>query len=201
MLQLTRRQMLQAGAIPAVRRGEPKFNLLFLMSDQHQRAASGCYGHATVRTPHIDEIARNAVRFTGAYCNSPVCVPSRGSMITGVYAHKHGARILQDALPEDVPTIAHYFRERGYATGAIGKMHFVDETRRHGFGHRLHEGDFHETLAAADRQQLREAQGDGGGIEGIGLDLPPRFFEDNWFACEAVNFLRANKNNPFCPVA
>lgn len=194
MLQLSRRQILQAGAIPAVTRGQ-KFNLLFLMSDQHQRQASGCYGHGTVKTPNIDGLARRALRFTSAYCPSPVCVPSRGSLITGQYAHTHGAKILQDALPEDIPTIAHYFRERGYTTGAIGKMHFVDETRKHGFDHRLNEQSFHHTLSPEDRDKLR---GDAGGIEGEGLDLPPRFFEDNWFADRAVEFLHANKTKPFC---
>ena len=194
MPQLSRRQILQAGAIPAVARGQ-KFNLLFLMSDQHQRQASGCYGHPIVKTPNIDAIARRSIRFTSTYCPSPVCVPSRGTLITGQYAHKHGAKILQDALPDDIPTIAHFFRERGYTTGAIGKMHFVDETRRHGFDHRLSEQDFHHTLSAEDRQKLR---GDAGGIEGQGLDLPPRFFEDNWFADRAVEFLRANKSKPFC---
>jgi choline-sulfatase len=194
MPQLSRRQILQAGAIPALARGQ-KFNLLFLMSDQHQRAASGCYGHGIVRTPNIDGLARRAMRFTSTYCNSPVCVPSRGSMITGQYAHTHGAHILQDALRDDIPTIAHYFRERGYATGAIGKMHFVDETRKHGFDHRLNEQSFHHTLTAEERKKLA---GDAGGIEGEGLDLPERFFEDNWFADRAVEFLRANKGKPFC---
>lgn len=165
------------------------------MSDQHQRAASGCYGHDTVKTPNIDGLAREAVRFTSAYCPSPVCVPSRGSLITGQYAHTHGAHILQDALRDDIPTIAHFYRERGYATGAIGKMHFVDETRRHGFGHRLNEESFRETLAPEDRKKLR---GDAGGIEGEGLDLPARFFEDNWFADRAVEYLHANRSKPFC---
>lgn len=165
------------------------------MSDQHQRLASGCYGHDTVKTPNLDALARRAVRFTSAYCPSPVCVPSRGSLITGQYAHRHGAKILQDALPAGIPTIAHYFRERGYATGAIGKMHFVDESRKHGFDHRLNEASHRATLTAEERKQLH---GDAGGIEGEGLDLPPRFFEDNWFADRAVEFLHAHKSKPFC---
>lgn len=190
----SRRQILQAGAVPAFLKGE-RLNLLFLMSDQHQRAASGCYGHPTVQTPNIDAIARRSLRFTSAYCPAPVCVPSRGSLITGQYAHKHGALILQDALRDDIPTIAHFFRERGYSTGAIGKMHFVDETRKHGFDHRLNEASHRATLTPEERRHLH---GDAGGIEGEGLDLPARFFEDNWFADRAVDFLRAHKNKPFC---
>ncbi|MCY4536587.1 MAG: sulfatase-like hydrolase/transferase, partial [Bryobacterales bacterium] len=84
-------------AFPQTRRA----NLLFLCSDQHQAAASGCYGHAQAQTPHIDEIATEGVRFESAYCQSPVCVPSRGSIITGNYPSRHGAKILQDALSSD----------------------------------------------------------------------------------------------------
>ncbi|HIO80124.1 TPA: sulfatase, partial [Candidatus Poribacteria bacterium] len=56
--------------------------------------ASGCYGHSEVHTPNIDRIAAAGVRFNRTYCQSPVCVPARGSIITGQYPHEHGARIL-----------------------------------------------------------------------------------------------------------
>ncbi len=173
-------------------------NLLFLMSDQHQREASGCYGSKEVKTPHIDRIAERGVRFTGTYCQAPVCVPSRGSMITSRYPHTHGALILQDPLPDSTRTVAHFFGERGYVTGAIGKMHFVDESRRHGFQHRLHEGDFQKTLTADELKQLHRDQGGGEGVEGRPSKLPARFFQDNYFADETVKFLRENRNRPFC---
>ena len=173
-------------------------NLLFIMSDQHQREASGCYGSKEVKTPHIDGIAANAVRFDRTYCQAPVCVPARGSIITGRYAHAHGARILSDPLPEEARTIAHYFRERGYVTGAIGKMHFVDETRRHGFDHRLHHGDFERTLSREDREQLRRDQGGAAAVDGRPSRLPARFFQDNYYAEETVKFLRENRDRPFC---
>jgi choline-sulfatase len=187
---IPRRNFLTTAAAP--------FLAKFLMSDQHQREASGCYGSTEVRTPHIDEIARRAVRFDRAYCQAPVCVPSRGSLITGQYAHKHGARILADALPEEARTIGHFFRERGYVTGAIGKMHFVDEKRRHGFDHRLYEADFQNTLTPAERKQLREDQGGAEGFVGRASKLGGRFFQDNYYAEESVKFLRANKDKPFC---
>ena len=84
-------------------------NLLFLCSDQHQTAASGCYGSNEAQTPHIDEIAADGVRFDRAYCNAPVCVPSRGSIITGLHPCRHGAKILRDPLPNEARTVAHYF--------------------------------------------------------------------------------------------
>ncbi|HET8548492.1 MAG TPA: sulfatase-like hydrolase/transferase, partial [Bryobacteraceae bacterium] len=173
-------------------------NVLFIMSDQHQTRATGCYGNREVRTPNIDRLAAAGTRFDRAYCQAPVCVPSRGSMITGIYPHAHGARILRDPLPDDVRTAAHFFRARGYVTGAIGKMHFVDETRRHGFDHRLHEGDFLNTLTAEERQMLRRDQGSAESTAGRPSRLADRFFQDNYFAGETVKFLRANRDRPFC---
>jgi len=175
-----------------------QLNVLFIMSDQHQRGASGCYGSLEAKTPHIDRIAANGVRFDRAYCQAPVCVPSRGSLITGQYAHTHGARILADPLPAEARTVAHFFAERGYATGAIGKMHFVDESRRHGFDHRLHEGDFARTQTQEERAEFRRDQGGAEGVGGRPSRLPARFFQDNYYAEETVKFLRENRNRRFC---
>jgi choline-sulfatase len=194
-----RRFLATASTGPFVLRAQTtKLNLLFLCSDQHQREASGCYGSREVRTPNIDEIARRATRFDRVYCQAPVCVPSRGSMVTGVYPHSHGARILEDALPASARTIGHFFRERGYVTGAIGKMHFVDETDRHGFDHRLYLDDFMKTLSKDEREALRRDQGGAEGVVGRPSDLPARFFQDNYYAEETVKFLHANRNRPFC---
>lgn len=173
-------------------------NVLFLCSDQHQRAAAGCYGNREVRTPNIDALAAAGTRFERAYCQAPVCVPSRGSIVTGVYPHTHGALTLRDPLPDDARTVAHLFRERGYVTGAIGKMHFVDESRRHGFDHRLHEGDFLNTLTAEEQLTLRQDQGRAESTDGRPSPLPDRFFQDHWFASEAIRFLHENRRRPFC---
>ena len=141
-------------------------NLLFLCSDQHQAAATGCYGHHQALTPHIDEIASEGIRFERAYCQAPVCVPSRGSIITGDYPSRHGARILSDPLPEGTRTIAHFFGDQGYATGAIGKMHFVDESRRHGFAHRVNAATYQSRLTRSEINAFRQDQGAGGGHDG-----------------------------------
>jgi choline-sulfatase len=197
-MEMDRRKFLQTAVAPAVVARRHRYNLLFLMSDQHQRDASGCYGNREVKTPHLDALAKHSVRFTSTYCPSPVCVPSRGSLVTGLYAHKHRARILQDALPASWGTIGHYFRERGYSTAAIGKMHFVDETQKHGFDHRLHEGSFFSQRPEDAVRQYRQLMGDAGGIGGVGLDLSQEHFPDNWFAERAIVFLRAHRDRPFC---
>src|SRR4051812_14665897 len=110
---MQRRTFIGAGAAASIASAKNrKANLLFIMSDQHQRDASGCYGSREVRTPHIDEIAARGVRFDKAYCAAPVCVPSRGSIVTGTYAHAHGAKILEDPLPRSARTVGHFFKER-----------------------------------------------------------------------------------------
>ena len=198
-MRIDRRRFLGTlAAAPALRaQGRRPPNVLFLCADQHQTRAAGCYGSREVRTPHVDAISLAGSRFDHAYCQAPVCVPARGSLLTGRYPHQHGARILQDPLPDSVPTAAQFYRERGYATGAIGKMHFVDESRRHGFDYRLKEDDFMATLSPEDRAKLRRDQGPAESVEGRASALEDRYFQDHWFADKAVEYLRANKDRPF----
>lgn len=197
---MNRRKFLTTASIgPFVAQAQTShLNLLFLCSDQHQRECSGCYGSREVQTPHLDEIAQSATRFDRVYCQAPVCVPSRGSIVTGIYPHKHGAKILDDPLPKSARTIGHFFRERGYVTGAIGKMHFVDETERHGFDHRLYLDDFLATLTKDEQQMLKQDQGGAEAVAGRPSKLGARFFQDNWYAEKTVEFLHQNRNRPFC---
>ena len=175
-------------------------NVLFLCSDQHQASAAGCYGSTEVHTPNIDRIAESGVRFDRAYCQSPVCVPSRGSIITGVYPHSHGARILQDPLPEDAYTIAHHFQEQGYQTAAIGKMHFGDESQRHGFEYRLHGDEFRDTLTDQEWRAFRKDQSSADSVMGKASELSARYFQDTYYSDETVRFLREERDTdrPFC---
>ena len=63
-------------------------NILLIMSDEHDPAVSGCYGHPVVQTPNLDRLAAEGVLFENAYCNNPICVPSRMSFLTGQYASR-----------------------------------------------------------------------------------------------------------------
>ena len=65
-------------------------NFLFILSDQHHRLVSGCYGHPLVQTPHLDALAARGTRFQNAYTNCPICVPARASLATGRYVHQIG---------------------------------------------------------------------------------------------------------------
>jgi len=198
---LNRRNFIAGAASSCLATAAPrsaKPNVLFLMSDQHQRRASGAYGNAEVHTPHIDALAQQSMRFERAYCQAPVCVPSRGSLITGLYPHRHGAKILQDPLPAAIPTLGHFFRERGYATAAIGKMHFVDEQNHHGFDYRINEADFAQTLSSEERERIHADQGGADAVVGRPSRLSSHYFQDNFFADQTVSFLHQNRERPFC---
>lgn len=99
-------------------------NLLLITSDQHRRTAAGCYGHPLAHTPNLDTLAERGVRFDTAYCNFPICVPSRASMVTGRYAHELG--VWDNAAPYtgQRPSWGHRLIEHGHAVTTIGKLHF-----------------------------------------------------------------------------
>ena len=112
-------------------------NILVVMSDEHDPAVTGCYGHGMVQTPNLDRLAEEGVVFDRAYCNSPMCLPSRMSFLTGQYCHRIGAWDNGCPLRAEIPTFAHYFEAAGYETVLCGRMHMVGSDRLHGFGRRL----------------------------------------------------------------
>lgn len=112
-------------------------NILFIMFDQMAAPALPCYGHPVVKAPHISKLAREGVIFENAYCNSPLCAPSRFSMMSGQLPSRIGAYDNAALFPEDIPTMAHYLRDQGYYTCLSGKMHFVGADQKHGFEDRL----------------------------------------------------------------
>ena len=78
-------------------------NLLYIHSDQHNPAVTGCYGDPFVQTPNLDHLAEKGVQFNNCYCPSPICVPSRMSMLSGRYPYENNvwtnSHILDSAIP------------------------------------------------------------------------------------------------------
>lgn len=100
-------------------------NLLFLCSDEHQRAVTGCYGNALVRTPNLDALAARGTRFSNAYCNAPLCVPSRASIATGRYGHEvHSWCNGSGYTGAIAPSWGHRLSDQGHHVTTIGKLHY-----------------------------------------------------------------------------
>lgn len=114
-----------------------KPNILLVMADQLAPQFLSAYGHRTVKTPHLDQLAGRGVVFEAAYTNSPLCAPARYSMMTGCVPSSIDAWDNAAELSAEIPTFAHYLRRLGYATCLSGKMHFCGPDQLHGFERRL----------------------------------------------------------------
>ena len=101
-------------------------NLLFILSDEHNKRVTGCYGHPVVRTPNLDALAARGTRFTSAYTNCPICVPARASFATGRYVHD--VRCWDNAIAyEGKPASwGHRLMEQGHHVASIGKLHYKE---------------------------------------------------------------------------
>jgi choline-sulfatase len=107
------------------------------MCDQLTAIALSVYGNKVCRTPNIDRLAAQGSVFENAYCNYPLCAPSRFALMSGRLPSRIGAYDNAAEFPAAVPTIAHYLRDAGYYTCISGKMHFVGPDQHHGYEDRL----------------------------------------------------------------
>jgi choline-sulfatase len=97
-------------------------NILFICADQHSFRYTGYAGHSMVQTPNLDSIARRGVTMTNAYCGSPVCVPGRASMMTGLYAHETNSFCNSTVWDGSQPTWGTRLHNAGYDCYATGKL-------------------------------------------------------------------------------
>ena len=98
-------------------------NLLLFMADDMTYTDLGCTGNPDVRTPHIDRLAREGIRFTRCYSPAPTCSPLRQSLFTGLYPVRNGAHPNHSQVYDKVRSLAHYLRPLGYRTAIVGKRH------------------------------------------------------------------------------
>ena len=106
-------------------------NIVVFIADDHGEGDLSAYGHPSLRTPHIDQLAREGALFTNAFLMTSSCSPSRTSILTGKYPHQTGAEDLHTPLPADQKTMARYLTQAGYHTMAVGKWHLGDAERTH----------------------------------------------------------------------
>ncbi len=112
-------------------------NIVVVMADQLAPQFCGAYGHPVAKTPHIDALAARGMRFDAAYCNSPLCAPSRFAFMSGQLISRIAAYDNASEFRASVPTFAHYLKTLGYYTCLSGKMHFVGPDQKHGFQDRV----------------------------------------------------------------
>lgn len=213
---LTRRQF-GAGLAPFVMRGQPagrRPNLLFLMADDHAAYVMGCDGNRQAATPNLDRLAGGGVRFAAHYCNSPVCTPSRQSLLTGQMPHAAGVTVLETPLDPGKPTLAKQLKKAGYTTAAFGKMHFnrQPEPGLHGFDHPLTDGAANRAWQQQVRPQPVDPSIPVQALPWRPFKTParqwlnaatapyPRFDADmrgTFLAREAMRFMEENRERPF----
>ena len=118
-------------------------NVIFILADDISYADFGCYGAKKIKTPHLDKLARDGVKFTNAYAPASTSTPSRYALLTGEYAWRVGASILPGDAPLLIDTqknnLPKTFQQAGYSTGIVGKWHL-------GLGSSKEKVDFNKTI-------------------------------------------------------
>lgn len=133
-------------------------NVLIIQADQFRADCLGAAGHPDVRTPALDRLAADGVRYRNAYSTFPVCTPSRYSLLSGLQVRQHGGWTNRCTLAPGLDTFPRALRRAGYRTAAVGKMHFTPTHLDVGYdslelaeqdGPGRYDDDYHRELAAA----------------------------------------------------
>jgi N-sulfoglucosamine sulfohydrolase len=126
----TRRDVLRSAAVASPAAAQPRTglpNIVFLISDDHSVPDLGCYGNSAIRTPNLDRMAREGMRFQNAIVASPQCSPNRSAIFTGCSPHTTSTSRLHTPFPEWERTYIEGLQERGYFVGAFRKVHQGEE--------------------------------------------------------------------------
>ncbi len=183
-------------------------NLLVIVTDDQSAFTLGAEGDSHGATPNLDALIRQGVYFDRAYCNSPLCTPSRQSFISGKLPHAVGVTRLLTRLPDDVRTLGHWLGDAGYRTAAIGKMHFNGPSP-HGFDlrrdypHWLKHLDRHPPEGGDLRKQWRplldpapvwlNARAEDAGLAREAMDA-------TYFVNRSIRFIKDRPDQPFALV-
>ena len=172
-----------------------KPNILFLMSDEHSPHAMGCEGNDIVQTPNLDRLAESGTYFDAAYCQFPLCTPSRMCMLTGKYANRCSAWNNGSILYPEHLTMPAHFVQHGYSTALVGKMHFGGIEQHNGFESRPY-GDL-RGRAGHQRDPLQgNMGGNRGRTQGAGVtEIPSSLLQERVINEETIEYLRSHPSD------
>jgi len=138
--------------------GTPSYNVLLITLDTTRADHLGCYGHKPARTPNIDRLAREGVRFARAYCPAPLTLPSHASIMTGLYPVTHGVRNNGHDLPSGIRTLAEILKAQGYSTAAFVSSFSVDSRFGLDRGFDVYDDTFRSELPFKTQNAERRAE-------------------------------------------
>ena len=186
-------------------------NILWLCTDQQRYDTIRSLGNELIRTPNIDSLVANGVAFTQAYCQSPVCTPSRASFLTGRYPRTTRCRQNGQKIPDDEILVSRMFADAGYRCGLAGKLHLAScsdgkvESRIDDGYHDFHwshhpqpdwpENAYTQWLTAKGQSWENLYSGPSTGYVKEGV--PAEFHQTTWCAEMTCDFIRANTEQPW----
>ena len=174
---------MHASASPGNAREKGKRNVLLIIADQMTPLLTGVYGHPVVRTPNLNRLAENGIRFDAAYTPCPLCAPARACLFTGKYTSNNRVYDNAASLHCDEPTLCHYLTQAGYDTALSGKTHFVGADQLHGFRKRfipnIYPTDFAWTKHRDKKKPKSHARSYTGAAVKVGVENRNLTFDEN----------------------
>jgi len=205
-MSLSRRSLLAA---PFLSFGaSPKRNVLFIATDDLNNCM-GCYGHPLVKTPNVDRLARMGVRFDRAYCQFPLCSPSRSSIMTGLEPDTTKVYNLQKHFRQEIPdvvTLPQLFQKNGYFAARVGKIYHYGNPGQIGtsglddapsWNHFVNPAGVDKTQEESKRTNYTPTRGLGSAIGFYASPARDEEHSDGKVAAESIALLEKHRNDPF----
>ncbi len=181
-------------------------NILWYCTDQQRFDTIGALGNPYVLTPNINQLVRSGVALTHAYCQSPICTPSRASFMTGLYPSRvHNTRNGNETFPAYPPVVTRLISDGGYDCGLVGKFHL--QSAGHRTEPRIDDGYSYWKFSHAPRddwqhghdyaQWVRQRGGDLDAMRASEERVPPEFHQTTWASECSIEFIRQQRNRPW----
>ena len=179
------------GLVSRVLGAEKRPNIVFILSDDHRADTMGNMGHPFIKTPNLDRLAREGVKFTNTFATTPLCSPSRGCFLTGQYAHRHGVKNNYTPWNDKNVTFLELLRNSGYKNAFFGKWHMP--------------GRLPDLVGKAVEQFVTFRASGGQGIyfdcpliiNGVVTERKGKYLTED-LTDLALDFIRREKTGPFC---